>query len=65
MAVLSVFSSTYSCESLFSVMNFVKSNYRISLNKEAGAAYITLRITNYKPDIANLSSFLVQQQKPH
>jgi hypothetical protein len=62
MAVLSVFSSTYSCESFFSVMNFVKSNYGSSLDEEASAAFIALKTTKYKPDIKYLSS-LVQQQK--
>jgi hypothetical protein len=48
--------------SLFSLMNFVKSNYKSNLNEEAGAACVALKITKYKPDIKYLSS-LVQQQK--
>jgi hypothetical protein len=51
MAVFSIFSSTCSCESLFSVTNFVKSNYNSSLNEEASAACIDLKTTKYKPDI--------------
>jgi hypothetical protein len=64
MAVLSVFSSTYSCESLFSAMNFVKSNYKSNLNEEASAVCVALKTTKYKPDIKYLSS-LVQPHKSH
>jgi hypothetical protein len=47
-AVLSVFSITHLCESLFSVVNFVKSNYRSRLHEKA---CIALKTTKYKPDI--------------
>ena len=63
-ALLSVFSSTYSCESLFSVMNFVKSRNRSSLTDETSSACISLKVTKYKPDIHYLSS-VMQQQKSH
>ncbi|KAG7171957.1 ZBED8-like 1, partial [Homarus americanus] len=51
-------------KSLFSVMNFVNSNYRSRLTDETSAACIALKTTKYKPDIKYLSS-LVQQQKSH
>ncbi|XP_062927408.1 copper homeostasis protein cutC homolog isoform X1 [Mobula hypostoma] len=63
-AILTVFSSTYSCESLFSLMNLVKSNLRSRLTDETSATCIALKTTRYKPDINYLSS-LVQQQKSH
>lgn len=63
-ALLSIFSSTYSCESLFSVMNFVKSRNRSSLTDETSSACISLKVTKYKPDINYLSSRM-QKQKSH
>ena len=63
-SLLSIFSSTYSCESLFSVMNFVKSSNRSSLTDESSSACISLKVTKYKPDIDHLSS-VMQQQKSH
>ena len=47
-ALLSMFSSTYACESLFSVMNFVKSRNRSSQTDEASSACIPLKVTKYK-----------------
>jgi len=63
-ALLSMFSSTYACESLFSVVNFVKSRNRSSLTDETSSACISLKVTKYKPDIKSLSS-VMQQQKSH
>ncbi|MCP6606580.1 hAT family dimerization domain-containing protein, partial [Klebsiella pneumoniae] len=37
-AILSIFSSTYACESLFSEMNFTKGSYRNKLTDESSAA---------------------------
>lgn len=64
LAVLSIFSSTYSCESLFSEMNFIKSDLRNRLTDECSAACTLLKVTNYKPNINKLASS-VQQQKSH
>ncbi|XP_062887396.1 general transcription factor II-I repeat domain-containing protein 2A-like isoform X1 [Mobula hypostoma] len=63
MAILTVFSSTYLCDSLFSMMN-LESNYWNRLNDEISATCIALKTTKYKPDVKHLSS-LVQQQKCH
>ncbi|XP_072909805.1 general transcription factor II-I repeat domain-containing protein 2A-like isoform X2 [Hemitrygon akajei] len=63
MAILTLFSSTYLCESLFSMMN-LDPNYWNGLNDEISATCIALKTTKYKPDIKYLSS-LVQQQKSH
>ncbi|XP_076060038.1 general transcription factor II-I repeat domain-containing protein 2A-like isoform X5 [Oratosquilla oratoria] len=62
-ALLSIFLSTYSCESLFSAMNFT-SRYRSSLTDDTSNACISLKVTKYKPDINYLSS-VMQQQKSH
>ena len=64
LAVLSIFSSTYSRESLFSEMNFIKSDLRNRLTDECSAACTLLKVTNYKPNINELASS-VQQQKSH
>ena len=63
-AILSIFSSTYCCESLFSPMNLIKNNLRSSLIDESSSACALLKVIEYKPDIKRLSSKL-QQQKSH
>jgi hypothetical protein len=63
-AILSIFSSTYSCESLFSTMNYIKSNTRNCLTDDLSAACVCLKNIKYTPDIKMLSS-TTQQQKSH
>ena len=63
-ALFSMFSSTYACESLFSVMNCIKSRNRSSLTDETSSSYISLKVTKYKPDVKSLSA-VMQQQKSH
>ena len=63
-SILSIFSFSYSCESLFSTMNFMKSDIRNRLTDEMSAACISLKNTKYDPDIKQLASN-VQQQKSH
>jgi hypothetical protein len=63
-SMLSIFSLTYACESLFSIMNLIKSKERNGLTDETSAACVSLKITNYTPDIKTLSS-KKQQQKSH
>ena len=62
--ILSIFSSTYSCESLFSTMNYIKSNTRNCLTDDLSADCVSLKNTKYTPDIKLLSS-TTQQQKSH
>lgn len=62
--VLSIFSSTYACESLFSEISFIKNSYRNKLTGESSAACALLKVTTYEPDIQHLAS-KVQQQKSH
>ncbi|VVC24465.1 Ribonuclease H-like domain [Cinara cedri] len=64
LAIFSIFSSTYSCESLFSEINFIKPDLRNELTNECSVACTLLKVTNYKPNINELASS-VQQQKSH
>ena len=63
-ALLFIFSSTYACESLFSVMNFIKSRDRSNLTDETSSSCISLKVTKYKPVVKSLSAAM-QQQKSH
>lgn len=55
-SILSIFSSTYTCESLFSIMNSIKSKERNALTNEASAACVSFKITKYTPDIKILTA---------
>ena len=55
LALLTLFGSSYSCESLFSHMNFIKSSTRNRLGANISAACIILKTTIYKPQIPMLS----------
>ncbi|XP_022177732.1 SCAN domain-containing protein 3-like [Myzus persicae] len=55
-SILSIFSSTYACESLFSIMNLIKTKQRNTLIDETSAACVSLKTTNYTPDIKIKSS---------
>ncbi|GFS90614.1 dimer_Tnp_hAT domain-containing protein [Trichonephila clavipes] len=63
-AILTIFSSTYACESLFSEINNIKDSLRDRLTDDSNSACILLKVTSYNPDISYLSSNL-QQQKSH
>jgi hypothetical protein len=63
-AILTIFSSTYACESLFSEMNNIKDSVRNRLTDDSSSACILLKVTSYNPNICYLSSNL-QQQKSH
>ncbi|XP_025203226.1 zinc finger BED domain-containing protein 5-like [Melanaphis sacchari] len=60
-SLLTIFSSTYACESLFSVLNHTHSKARNRLTEEDSAACITLQSTSYQPDIKNLSTNMKQK----
>lgn len=60
-ALLTMFGSTYSCENLFSSMNFVKSCNRNRLDRELTAKCVKLMNTKYKPNIKKLSENKEQQ----
>ena len=61
LALLTLFGSTYSCEALFSHMNFIKSRTRNRLGAGMSAACFKLKTTNYKPRIKELAEKLQQQ----
>ena len=61
LALLTLFGSSYSCESLFSHMNFIKSSTRNRLGANISAACIKLKTTTYKPRILMLSDKMQQQ----
>jgi hypothetical protein len=63
-ALSSIFSSTYTCESLFSAMNYVKSDFRNRLIDESRVAHVNLSKTNYESDITTLTA-KIQQQTSH
>ncbi|GFT75654.1 uncharacterized protein TNCV_4557651 [Trichonephila clavipes] len=63
-AILTIFSSTYACESLFSEINNIKDSFRNRLTDDSNSACILLKVTSYNPDISYFSSNL-QQQKSH
>jgi hypothetical protein len=59
-AILSLFPSTYLCESLFFTMNFIKSDVRSRLTDGTSAGCIALKTAKCTPNIKHLSS-MVQQ----
>ena len=61
-AILSIFSSTYCCESLFSQMNLIKNNLRSSMIDESSSACVLFKVTEYETDIKVLASKLLQQK---
>ncbi|GFU77042.1 uncharacterized protein TNCV_3729081 [Trichonephila clavipes] len=63
-AILTIFSSTYACESLFSDINNIKDSFRNRLADDSNSACILLKVTSDNSDISDLSSNL-QQQKSH
>ncbi|GFY10484.1 general transcription factor II-I repeat domain-containing protein 2A [Trichonephila clavipes] len=61
-AILTIVSSTYACESLFSEMNTIKDSLRNRLADDSNSACILLTVISYNPDISYLSSNLQQQK---
>jgi len=52
--LISVFSTTYCCEFLFSVMKFVKTNHHATLTNEHLGDLIHTFLTTYSPDFLRL-----------
>lgn len=63
-AILTIFSSTYACESVFSELNFIKNKFRNRMIDESSAACVLIKVSKYDPDLKYLSSNK-QQQKSH
>ena len=59
-SLLSIFSSTYSSESLFSIINQVHSKKQIDRGK-FGSMHFTFQSTLYQPDIKNLATNMKQK----
>ncbi|XP_047137577.1 general transcription factor II-I repeat domain-containing protein 2A-like [Hydra vulgaris] len=53
---ISIFGSTYTCESLFSTMKFVKSKYRANLTSEHLSELLKTATTSLKPDFKKLTN---------
>jgi hypothetical protein len=61
--LLSVFGTTYCCESLFSVMKFVKSKYRAVLTNSHLTELLRTSLTSYQPDVKTLTAKMKSQSK--
>ncbi|GFY22252.1 dimer_Tnp_hAT domain-containing protein [Trichonephila clavipes] len=61
-AILTMFSSTYACQSLFSEMNNIKDSLRKRLADDSNSACILLKVISYNLDVSYLSSNLQQQK---
>lgn len=55
MRLLSIFGTTYVCESLFSTLEFIKSMYRSELTDEHLSELVRTALTNYQPDFEKLT----------
>ena len=62
--VLSIFGSTYTCEQIFSNMNYIKSKYGTRLTDESLQSCVKIKVSSYVPDVEKLSSE-VRKQKSH
>ncbi|XP_065658744.1 EPM2A-interacting protein 1-like [Hydra vulgaris] len=54
--LISIVGLTYTCESLFSTMKFVKSKYRANLTSEHLLQLLRISTTSLKPDFKKLTS---------
>ena len=54
--LISLFSTTYCCESLYSVMKFVKSKHRTILTNQHLTELILTALTTYQPDFWHLTA---------
>jgi hypothetical protein len=61
-AVLTIFSSTYFCETLFSDLKNIKSNKRNRLTDEVSAACLLLKNTEFKPELEILAEKLSKKK---
>ena len=46
--------STYACESLFSVINFINSRKRSSLTDETSSSCVSLKVTKYQTGVGSV-----------
>ena len=62
--VLSIFGSTYLCEQIFSILNYIKSKHHSRLTDESLQSGMKIKVTCYSPDMDTLCSE-VQAQKSY
>uniref|UniRef100_A0A8C6VI95 General transcription factor II-I repeat domain-containing protein 2A n=1 Tax=Naja naja TaxID=35670 RepID=A0A8C6VI95_NAJNA len=55
-AFLTLFGSTYTCEQLFSALNYIKSDTQNRLTDDLSAACVGLKLTKYEPRLDTLSA---------
>jgi len=55
MKLISIFGTTYVCESLYSTLKFIKSKYRSELTDEHLSELLRTALTNYQPDFTKLT----------
>nr|XP_047132514.1 general transcription factor II-I repeat domain-containing protein 2B-like [Hydra vulgaris] len=58
---ISIFGSTYTCESIFSTMKFVKSKYRANQTSKHLFELLKRATTSLKPDIKKLTSYQIYE----
>lgn len=63
--LLTLFTSTYLCESSYSKMKYAKNVYRNRLTNEHLDALLRVACSNFKPDLNKIVKNLVQHQKSH
>ena len=56
--LISIFGTTYCCESLYSTMKFVKSKYRSQLTNQHLTELLRTALTNYTPNFKDLTKSL-------
>jgi len=61
LSLLTMFGSTYTCEQLFSLMNYIKSTVGNRLGTDLSEACVQLRSTSYSPRIDSLANKMQQQ----
>ena len=54
--LISIFGTTYVCESLYSTPKFIKSKYRSGLIDENLSELVRTALTNYQPDFKQLTA---------
>jgi hypothetical protein len=62
--LLSVYGTTYCCESLFSMMKFVKSKHRAVLTSSHLTELLRTSLTSYLPDFKTLTATMKTQSEP-
>ena len=62
--ILSMFGSTYICESMFSTLKHIKSKHRSVLTDTLVKELLRVAATEYKPDLKKIAQYK-ECQKPH